>query len=274
MKTTNKLTLLCSENIVSIKAKTLGQHTLVLSTAAILLATATPPAQAAHPLITEDTGTQGAGRWQLEATSDRSRGKPAGTLEISDERKLVLSYGATDALDLIVGLPHARTRSEGSPTVQGTGDAEFAAKWRFYDHRGLSFALRPGITWPTGDEDRGLGTGKTTSSLFAVITADVAPWAFHLHLGRTDNRTVADERRPINHYSLAAMRKIGEKLQLVADISQETNPDKGSNVVIRSAVFGAIYSVTKNVDLDLGYRHGLSDSAADEALLLGLAFRF
>lgn len=230
--------------------------------------------RAAHPLITEDTGTQGAGRWQLEATLDHHRGHAPGLLTVSDERKLVLSYGLKDPLDLIVTVPHTRTRTDDTPAVQGRGDVEFAAKWRFFEQQGLSSGLRPGVTAATGDEDRGLGTGKTTASLFTIMTYDTAPWAFHLHLGRTDNRTVSDERRQINHYSLAVARKIGDRLQLVADISQETNPDKGSNTAIRSALFGAIYSVNKDFDIDLGYRYGLSDSAADDALLLGLTFRF
>jgi hypothetical protein len=245
-----------------------------VATLIALLASAPMTLWAAHPLITEDTGTQGAGRWQLEATLDRGRDKSSGALEISDERKLVLSYGAADSLDLIVGVPHIRTRTDDAAAVQGVGDVELAAKWRFYEHQGLSFALRPGVTAPTGDEDRGLGTGRTTSSLFAIMSFETAPWTYHLHIGRTDNRTVTDERRQINHYSVAVARRFSDQLQLVADVSQETNPDKGSNTAIRSAVFGAIYSVSKNFDIDFGYRHGLSDSATDDALLIGLAFRF
>lgn len=247
-----------------------------LMTASLIVLTGTLPGftHAAHPLITEDTGTQGAGRWQLKATFDHHHSHAPGLLTVSDERKLVLSYGLKHPLDLIVTVPHTRTRTDDTPAVQGRGDVEFAAKWRFYDHRGLSFGLRPGVSAPTGNEDRGLGTGKTTASLFAIMTYGTAPWALHLHLGRTGNRTVADERRQINHYSLAVARKTGDRLQLVADISQETNPDKGSNTALRSAVFGAIYSVSRDFDIDLGYRYGLSDSAADDALLLGLTFRF
>lgn len=205
---------------------------------------------------------------------ERGRDRADGVLETSDERKLVLSYGATDTLDLIISVPHTGTRTGDAPTVKGRGDVEVAAKWRFSESQGFSLGLRPGVTAPTGDEDRGLGTGKMTSSLFVIMTYNAAPWAVHLHLGHTDNRTVADERRRINHYSVAVARRFGDHWQLVADISQETNPDKGSNIAIRSGVFGAIYSVSKNFDIDFGYRHGLSDSATDDALLLGLAFRF
>ncbi|OGI40860.1 MAG: hypothetical protein A2140_09225 [Candidatus Muproteobacteria bacterium RBG_16_62_13] len=226
-----------------------GPRSVFRHTTAVLMALLNTPAAvswAAHPLITEDTGTQGAGKRQLEATVDHERTLSNGTRETSDQRKLVLSCGVKNPLDLIVAVPHNRLRIDGSPAVKGTGDLELAAKWRFFNNQGLSFALRPGVTAPTGDEDRGLGTGKSTSGLFAIMTHDTAPWAFHLHLGRTDNRTVADERRQINHCSVAVARRFGDRLQLVADVSQETNPDKSSNTAIRSAVVGAIYSVSKN----------------------------
>jgi len=251
-----------------------GQRTLLAATLSILLAATGLSAKAAHPLITEDTGTQGAGNWQLEATLDHNRDKEGGARETSDDYSLVLTYGAIDTVDVILTVPYTRTEADGSPTENGIGDVEFAAKWRFYEHEDLSFALRPGITAPTGDEDRGLGTGKSTASLFAVMSYEPGPWAFHLHLGRTNNRNVVDERRYITHYSVAAVRKFSDKLQLVADISNETNTDTSADPDANSAVLGAIYSPTKDIDIDLGYRYGLSDSAVDDALLLGLVFRF
>ena len=45
--------------------------TLLLAAA---VATALPlAAQAAHPLVTDDTGTQGDGNWQLEVNTDHTR---------------------------------------------------------------------------------------------------------------------------------------------------------------------------------------------------------
>jgi hypothetical protein len=34
-------------------------------------------------------------------------------------------------------------------------------KWRFYEKDGLSFAIKPGIILPTGEEDKGLGDGSS-----------------------------------------------------------------------------------------------------------------
>lgn len=58
---------------------------------------------AAHPLITEDTGTIGTGRWQLEVYGEQ--GKERGTRARLDQQDAVLSYGVSDTADLHISLP-------------------------------------------------------------------------------------------------------------------------------------------------------------------------
>jgi hypothetical protein len=227
---------------------------------------------AGHPLITEDTATQGQGHWQLEATYNRQRND--GSVETEDGG-LVLSYGAADPLDLILTVPVTRLHQNGGgATHSKVGDIEIGAKWRFFEDGDNSLALRPGLTFATGDEDAGFGTGRSTASVFLVASHEPKPWAFHLHLGYTRNRNVRDERRSIWHYSVAATRRFGDRLQLVGDISRETNPEKGPDGWVDSAVLGVIYSATPDFDVDAGYRNGLSSAAPDDALLFGLTWRF
>lgn len=117
---------------------------------------------AAHPLLTEDTGTQGAGRYQLELTHDLSTDQVSSAKTRSRSINVVLSAGLTDSLDVILALPHERL-IEGmgatKTTTSGYADMEIAAKWRFYDMGPLSLALRPGLGLPTGNGDEGLGSG-------------------------------------------------------------------------------------------------------------------
>lgn len=120
---------------------------------------------AAHPLLTEDTGTQGAGHYQLELTHDLASDRAAGTKTRSRSANAALTAGLSDALDVIVALPHERlTERTGAAqtTMSGFADMEIAAKWRFYEAGVLSFALRPGLGLPTGNEDEGLSTGHVT----------------------------------------------------------------------------------------------------------------
>lgn len=235
-------------------------------------------AHAAHPLLTEDTGTQGAGNYQLELTHDLSHNEDAGTKERAKSINAVFSIGLTDTIDAILGLPYEQlTERTGaaSTSVSGHADMEVAAKWRFYDEGPLSFALRPGLGLPTGNEDEGLSADTVIPSLFAVMTYTSDPWTFNLHLGYTrilDNG--AEERGHIYHASASIEYSINESLRLVGDASVESNPAKSGHPNVGSAVIGLVYSLTPDLDFDFGYRKGLTDVAPDHAWLTGLAWRF
>jgi hypothetical protein len=142
--------------------------------------------QAAHPLITEDTGTQGRGRFQLELTTEHGYRDEDHAAEHERQFAVTFSWGARDDLDVIFTLPYQRVSPQangGIETHSGISDVGVDAKWRFLENDKLSMALKPGITFPTGDEAVGLGSGKSASSLFLVTTIEPEPWALHLHLG-------------------------------------------------------------------------------------------
>jgi len=235
-------------------------------------------AHTAHPLLTEDTGTQGAGHFQLELTQDLSHNKDAETKERAKSINVVFSIGLTDTIDAILGLPYEQlTERTGSTStyVSGYADMEIAAKWRFYDEGPLSFALRPGLGLPTGNEDEGLSADTVIPSLFAVMTYASDPWAFNLHMGYTrilDNGP--EERGHIYHASASIEYSVNESLRLVGDASVESNPEKSGSPNVGSAVIGLVYSLTPDLDFDFGYRKGLTDAAPDHAWLTGLAWRF
>src|SRR5262245_53647032 len=130
-----------------------------------------PPssAWAAHPFITDDTGTQGAGNWQLELQGQENRHSHTandGTGPVNQERRpraftTVLTYGLLDNLDIALGLNYLRTRVTENGIVvddaSGMSDSSLEMKWRFYEKDDFSLALKPALSLPTGDENRGLG---------------------------------------------------------------------------------------------------------------------
>lgn len=233
---------------------------------------------AAHPLLTEDTGTQGAGRYQLEMTHDLSTRQDAGIKTRARRINSVVSVGLTDDLDVIATLPYERLteRIDGTnTTVAGYADMEIASKWRLYEAGALSFALRPGIKIPTGNKSKGLSTGRIAPSLFAVSSYASDPWALHLHVGYSRNfPTSTEQRSHIFHASVAVEYSVSERMRLVSDASIERNAERSGHPYVGSAVLGLVYSITPNLDLDLGYRKGLTTPASDYAWLTGLALRF
>jgi hypothetical protein len=90
---------------------------------------ATTTAFAAHPLITDDTGTQGKGKFQLELLGEHARESDDGVEAKRTEIWTVLSYGLKDDLDLILGVPFQwyRIEEEGLPDSSERGFSDVMA---------------------------------------------------------------------------------------------------------------------------------------------------
>lgn len=236
------------------------------------------PLFAAHPLITEDTGTQGRGNFQLELTTEHAYEEEDGVRETTVRTNAVLTYGPLDNADVLLTLPHRRISSEaedGSRTVnQGQGDVGLDVKWRFYEKGNLSFALKPGLTMPTGDETKNLGAGRARRSVYLTTSYDAAPWEYHLHLGYIHNRNVLNQHESQRHVSVAVGRKLGDKLKLVADYGTDTPTSQASSLNTEFLVLGAIYNLRKGFDLDFGAKWGLTKPETDFTWLAGVTFRF
>jgi hypothetical protein len=239
---------------------------------------------AAHPLITDDAGTQGKGKAQLEFTGEFGHDSEDGTTTntLVFPAIPVLSYGISESADFVLGVPFEWREIEqagGTTTEHGISDVSLQLKWRFYGKDGLSIAVKPGITLPTGDADKGLGNGKSSYSAFYIVTKDMAPWTFHLNVGyiRNEYKLRADEdanRKDLWHVSFASQVEVARNLKAVANIGVERNPDKRSNIDPAFLLGGCIYSITERLDVDAGVKAGLNKPETDITYLAGVTKRF
>lgn len=125
------------------------------------------PAWAAHPLLSDDTGTQGKGKFlfELNAQYDCDRDDVDNSIFKYEGSRAAatLSYGMAENVDMVVSLPYVWAKvQENDVTVydeKGIGDAFLDVKWRFFEKDKFSLAIKPGITIPTGNDEKGLGTG-------------------------------------------------------------------------------------------------------------------
>lgn len=253
------------------------------------------PLYAAHPYITDDTGTQGAGNWQLELMAERDRNARTADTDsgaVRQVRKLtllnpVLTYGLRDTLDVAFGASHLRQRTteDGAVTqeAEGAGDSTLELKWRFYERDGLSLGLKPGLVLPTGDENRGLGTGKVSWGVNFILTQDARPWTFlaNLAYARARYRLPADadaNRAHLWRVSAGVAYALREDLRLAGEAGVRTNsaiddpflPGRTGHF----AMLGLIYSLSDKIDFDAGIRKRLNRAELDTALLLGATFRW
>lgn len=241
----------------------------------IILFCCKSPIFAYHPLITDDTGTQGNGKFQIELNSEYSSDKTYGT-EKNWQTSSAILYGVTENTDIIVGIPYLYYKTD-ETSERGISDASIELKWKFFSSGPFSLALKPGITLPTGDEKKGLGQGKSAFRSFLISTADFNPLALHFNIGYALNRNSSDEQIHLWHLSAAAEYQLAEGLKILANIGIDRNPDKTREGLSKQPAFllaGIIYSVKENFDIDFAAKYGLNSDAADMALTAGIAFRF
>jgi len=234
-------------------------------------------ARAAHPLITEDTGTQGRGNLQAELTNEQfTIEEDAGKHKLA-LTTLTFTYGVVDSVDMIVSVPYLKlgaSESNGTPGTQGMGDLGLDVKWRFYEEGKLSVAIKSGFTFPTGDDVLNLGAGRHTWSAYIVSSYVLEQWAFHLHLGHFHFSNELNDRVNIWHASAAVERKLTDDLRIVIDTGVDTNTDPEANKELVFLITGLIYSPRPNLDLDVGYKIEDSDSLRANALLTGITLRW
>lgn len=235
------------------------------------------PASAAIPLITDDTGTQGKGKFQLELFGEYGHNKEEIVTNNNSDFSATLTYGIIDPVDIILTVPYQSWRTDDSASVargDGISDLAIETKWRFYEKEGFSFALKPGFTIPTGDEEKDLGNGKITYYLFVIASKEMNPWAFHINLAYIRNENREDDRKDIWHASLASTVDVTKNLKLAGDVGVETDPESLSTTPPVYILGGLIYSLRENFDIGLGLKAGLTKPEKAIAVRGGVTWRF
>lgn len=238
---------------------------------------------ALHPLITDDAGTMGKGKAQIETGGQYSYDKEH--IEDGVTRKIqggqvsaTLTYGLVDGVDLVLGIPYlwSKTREDDAVTFRtdGFSDVSFDLKWRFHEIDGWGFALKPGITVPTGDDDRELGTGGVSYRLYGIVTKEMEPWAFHMNIGYARNENTLEQEKNLWHASIAAEVEMVKSLKAVADFSLDRNTTKGSDTPLTYVIGGLVYALSEKVSIDGGVKIGLTRPSVDITYLLGLTMKF
>jgi len=134
-----------------------GRSTLAILS--LLLAVAGAPvcfAQGGPPVITDDPGTPGNRRWEINVAFTQETRTGVTNLEtpIFD-----FNYGVGDHLQLKFEIPYA-VQTAASHTRTGLGNSRFGTKWRFLDETtyGVSVSTYPQFTFnnPTSSVRRGI----------------------------------------------------------------------------------------------------------------------
>jgi hypothetical protein len=225
---------------------------------------------AAHPLQTEDTGTQGTGRIELENGLSWLN---AGAGRVFTYQPQV-SVGLSPSIDLIVQPSWLSARRDGEGGTHGAGDTNLDAKWRFFSAAPSSLAIRAGVTLATNQEGLGLPHGKFSAHALGVLSFDAAPFTVHANLGATQNPRDIAVRARIGRASTALMWAARQGLLLTAEAGVASNPDPARNSWPGMLLGAAIYTVRPGIDVDIGYRSSVRAATPAHEVQLGFTCRF
>ncbi len=234
------------------------------------LALAVPAAFAAHPLQTEDTGTQGAGNVEIENGLSRAR-FDATTLTTYQPQ---VSVGLSPTVDAIVQPSLVWLHAPSRASVAGLGDTNIDGKWRFWGSDPWSFAIRAGVLAPTSEHGLGLPRGQVSEHALLVATWDDAPTTVHANVGFTRVPRAPGTRATTAHLSAALMQSMNERLILTVDGEVDQDPDPSRKTWPGSLLAGAIWTARPGLDLDVGYQRSFSAATMNRQWMAGLTYRF
>jgi opacity protein-like surface antigen len=244
----------------------------ILPLAAATALVAPLAAHAAHPLVSDDTGTQGNANWQFELnTESTSKQDDTGRQQ---PWNATLTRGFGDRLDLYVSAPYTHLQTPTDDNGTGFGDIEIGTKWRFVERGPLSLALKPKLTLPTGNDRRGLGTGRVGTGATLLAQVDVARFSLLANAGLAYQPNRHGDLASIWAVSGAAIYKATDRLQLVVDVGTSRNTESGAGTNPAFVIAGAIYSPKPWLDLDIGYRRGLNDRTYRQSAMGGVTVRW
>ena len=237
--------------------------------AAVILATVPGAALAAHPKLSEDTGTQGAGNFELESGFAWSHQADDRIFQFQPQ----LSWGASAALDLIVQPAWIATQT-GGESVRGPGDTNLDVKWRFQEGEPWTLAIRAGVTVPTAQDDLGLQRGKLAPHSILIATGDFRPYTLDANVGYAHLTADASHRADLFQFSFALTVESARHLFFVLDSALDSNPDKTQGRQLAAiGLLGVIYTIRPGLDIDAGFRSRLNATGPAQQWLLGITFR-
>lgn len=182
----------------------------------LLCASAAMRAQGSPPMNTDDPGTPGHGRWELNfgAAHVRTASGTETELPIFD-----FNYGVTEHVEVTYAVAWLSQHANGAPRESGWTNSAVAMKWRFLDagQGGLSASVHPGIEFNnpgSSSERRGLAERGVVFSLPVEVQYELGFCTVNFEVGPIFHSGQADEWL----YGLAIGRPVSESVSLGVEL--------------------------------------------------------
>lgn len=239
-------------------------RTARLACGLLLIASRLIGAESSPQLATEDAGTPGPGRWEINVgiSTERRPGSRASELPL-----LEVNYGLGERWQLKYEVPYLRLHEDGAATASGWGDSGVGVKWRFLDggEDRLAASVFPQAEFATPGahaEAKGLGESETTFLLPLQFECEASSLTYIGQLGR-EFRADGDSW----FYGAAVSRNLGEKTALAVELAGRSNATGSRSQP--TANLGAAFDLSAHTSLLVTVGRELHNHAEAAAKFIG-----
>lgn len=232
---------------------------------------------AGRPLAVDDADPVDAGQFEFEAGAAYEEDADCKHWDVP----FGLTYGLVRSVEVGVGFGgqfEERTErvddgGEDSTREHGIGDATLGAKWQFLEScpLGARHAIVPSVKFPTADEDKELGSGKTDYDVTWIASRSIGEKAgLHLNLGYS---WIGGPDDDVLHYGVALDYQVLDSVQWVGEIFAERETSGGADTVVQYNT-GFRWSPIESLTLDIAGGSTISGDAPDFTATTGLTWTF
>ena len=221
-----------------------------------------------RPTLSADTATTAPGTFELEA---------GGQIDPHDSWGIpvTLKWGMSTGAELFVGWTPYEVENRTGPNASGVGDTFVGLRYRFLEETRAAPAAALQLTTklPTGDENDGLSTGEVDFLAAVILDKQVGQVSTTLFyqlgvLGEPD-----DADTDIEHsIALAGTFPMVDQWALYGELAAVEIPEQDLNEILATA--GFMYTVRKDLVLDVGVVVGLNHDAPDFQIVFGFTKNF
>jgi hypothetical protein len=237
---------------------------------AMLLSLAPDAAWAGAPFVTDDPGTPDKGQVEINLSLQftAAQGGSGGTLP-----GIEMNYAPAAGLQLHLFQPLAFDHVSGGGTHWGPGDTELGVKYRVLDEAADGWlpaaAFFPLVTVPSGDAERGLGSGHVRAFLPLWLGRTFGDWTAFGGGGYSINPGAGNKNFWFTGVGL--LRKVSDALSLGGEVFH-TTADAVGGVDATGFNLGGSYSITETQAILLSMGRSLQHANATNRLSAFLAY--
>ncbi|MGH7802583.1 MAG: transporter [Thermodesulfobacteriota bacterium] len=231
-----------------------------------------------RPFRTEDAGITPIGFFSVELGNEFSK---------TDDGKdnfttFALTYGLLDWIETEIDFALLTLRPDSGNNEFGFGDTVILSKFKILGEKGVlhdddlfpDMVIRPSVLLPTGDEDKGTGSGQIELGILLVIEKTFWIVAARANMGYLASNDPTFDKNFEDRFFYGVQIDFPlyiEKLSLGSELTGQFASGEGSPLF---SLTGLVFQITKNIVLDGGVELGLKDAGSAVTAIVGITFGF